>query len=384
LTDTSRARLRAARRLTDTSRALLRPAEAVSFRVISNRLNFSLTIATVGGTLKGVMRVLITGASGLLGSNLAAAAAQQSWDVLGGRRTGPVEVSGARTIALDTSDRAACVGAATSFEPDVIVHAAGVGSPGRFERDPRLAQRCVLGVEHTLAAARAVRARYVLVSCDWVFSGLRPAGQLWAEGAPCEPVNVYGRAQLAAERLVREEAGVRGLITRVADVYGVNLARPIESRAARGLAADGALARHVWARSGLVVRLGRRLRDGATLPAPADVRRSPTYAWDYAQRVCELIAQRREGVYHMAGPDSVHRRELLRLIARAFGADPELVRTGEIAEYLEACGEDPRLSLPPNTALDSGLASAALGHPSVDVEAGLWLMSEQLNGALEG
>jgi dTDP-4-dehydrorhamnose reductase len=329
------------------------------------------------------MRVLVTGASGLLGSNLAAAAAQQSWDVLGGRRTLPVEVSGARTIALDTSDRAVCMGAATSFEPDVIVHAANGGAPGRFERDQRLGQRCVLGVEHTLAAARAIRARYVLVSCDWVFSGLRPAGQLWAEGAPCEPVNAFGRAQLAAERLVREEAGVRVLITRVGDVYGVNLARPLEPRAVRGLAAESGRVRHVWERSGLAVRLGRWLLDGATLPAPADVRRSPTYAWDYAQRVCELIAQRREGVYHMAGPDSVHRREYLRLIARAFGADPELVRSGGIAEYLEACGEDPRLPLPPNTALDSGLASAALGHPSVDVEAGLWLMSEQLNRALE-
>jgi hypothetical protein len=60
------------------------------------------------------------------------------------------------------------------------------------------------------------------------------------------------------------------------------------------------------------------------------------------------------------------------------------VRAGEIPEYLEACGEDRRLALPPNTALDSGLASAELGHPSVDVEAGLWLMSEQLRRALAG
>jgi dTDP-4-dehydrorhamnose reductase len=329
------------------------------------------------------MRVLVTGVSGLLGSNLAAAAAQQSWDVLGGWRTGPVEVSGIRTVALDTSDRAACVEAATGFEPDAIVHAASAGPPGLFERDARLTERCVAGVEHTLAAARTVRAQYVLVSCDWVFSGLRPAGQLWEEDEAPEPVNAYGRAQLAAEELVREEANVRWLVTRVADVYGVNLARPIERRATGGFGAGDARARHVWERSGLAVRLGRRLLDGGAIAAPVDVRRSPTYAWDYAQRVCELIAQRREGVYHTAGPDSVHRREYLRLIARAIGADPELVRAGEIAEYLQACGEDSRLPLPPNTALDSGRASAVLGHPSVDVEAGLWLMSEQLQRALQ-
>ncbi|HEY3959532.1 MAG TPA: sugar nucleotide-binding protein [Solirubrobacteraceae bacterium] len=333
------------------------------------------------------MRILLTGVSGLIGSNLAAALVQQSWDVLGLWCAAPADVPGADTAGVDMLDRAACVAAAIAFEPDTIVHAASAGPPGQFECDPRLAQRCVLGVEHTLAAARMVRARYVLVSCDWVFSGLRPAGALWDERERPEPVNAYGRAQAAAEETVRE-SGLRWLITRVADVYGVNLARPGERRppgAGLGGADLGeARAHHIWERSGVAMRVGRRLRDGASLAAPADVRRSPTYAWDYAQRVCELIAQRREGVYHTAGPDSVHRREYLRLIARAFGADPELVRAGGIAEYLEACGEDRRLPLPPNTALDSGRASAALGHPSVDVEAGLWLMSEQLQRALAG
>jgi dTDP-4-dehydrorhamnose reductase len=326
------------------------------------------------------MRILVTGVSGLTGSNLAAALAQQSWDVLGLWRTGPVDVDGVETAGVDMLDRAACMAVATAFEPDAIVHAASAGSPGRFESDPRLVRRCVLGVEHTLAAARMVRARYVLVSCDWVFSGLRPAGQLWDERERPEPVSSYGRAQVAAEETVRE-SGVPWLITRVADVYGVNLSRPRDRRPLRSGLGD-ARARNIWERSGLAMRVGRRLQDGIAMAAPADVRRSPTYVWDYAQRVCELIAQGREGIYHMAGPDSVHRREYLRLIARAFGADPELVRAGGIAEYLEACGEDQRLALPPNTALDSGLANAALGHPSVDVEAGLWLMSEQLQRAL--
>ena len=126
----------------------------------------------------------------------------------------------------------------------------------------------------------------------------------------------------------------------------------------------------------------RRHRGRKPLPAPADVYRSPTYAWDFAQGLCELIAQEREGVYHAAGPDSVHRREYARMIARAFGCDPELVGDGDIASYLRALGEPAELALPPNTALDAGRASAALGHQSVDVEAGLWLMSDQLRRAL--
>ncbi len=355
------------------------------------------------------MRILVTGASGMLGSNIVAAAVQQSWEVLGTWHTDPAQVQGARALGVDAADRRACVSAATGFEPDVIVHAAIGGDPGGFEREPRLGRLTRLAAEHTLAAARTVHARYVLVSCDWVFSGLRPPGERWDETDMTEPVNAYGRAQLAAEELVRGESGVRWLITRVGDPYGVNLSRPTERRArgerraishgGRGHSERreipggrhrGALARHVWGHSGEAVRLLARLREGhhhngggnEPLPAPDAVYRSPTYAWDYGQRLCELIAQEREGVYHAAGPDSVHRREYARMIARAFGCDPELVGHGDIASYLRALGEPADLALPPNTALDAERTNAALGHPSVDVEAGLWLMSDQLRRAL--
>ncbi len=66
----------------------------------------------------------------------------------------------------------------------------------------------------------------------------------------------------------------------------------------------------------------------------------------------------------------MHRREYLRAIAHAFGCAPTLVVDGDIAAYLRALGEPAELTLPPNTALDSGRARAALGHPAVDVEAG--------------
>src|SRR5579863_6698135 len=110
------------------------------------------------------MRVLVTGASGLVGSNVAAAATQQSWRTLGTWCSVPVRLPGARTAHLDVADRHACVALAQEFEPDVVVHAAASVELGRLEREPRVAQLNALGTEHTLAAARAVRARYVLVS----------------------------------------------------------------------------------------------------------------------------------------------------------------------------------------------------------------------------
>jgi dTDP-4-dehydrorhamnose reductase len=390
------------------------------------------------------MRMLVTGASGLVGSNLAAAGAQQSWKVLGTWFQTPVRLPGVRTACLDVSDRHACVALAEEFEPDVLVHAAASVALGRLEREPGLAQLNRLGTEHTLAAARAVRAHYVLVSTDWVFGGQLPARQCWHEHDPTEPVNAYGRSKLAAEHAVQDSRG-SWLITRPANVYGVNLAIPV---VARGLAGGGddddgddddvgrvgagvggsgsgrvgsgggvrsgagvgggagvwgadrvggdirgadlrragiaaaVRARHVWERSSLALRWVAQLRARQPLPAPADVYQSPTYAWDYAQRVCELIAQECEGIYNTAGPDPLSRRDYLRLLARAFDCDPELVREGTAAAFLAACGEDAELKLPANTALCDEQATFVLGRPAIDPLAGHRLMREQLERVL--
>jgi dTDP-4-dehydrorhamnose reductase len=318
------------------------------------------------------MRILITGVSGLIGSNLAAAAVQQSWNVLGTWHDTQVQVAGARTGALEMADRHACVELTQDFEPDVIIHAAASVELGRLEREPYLAMLNHLGTENMLTAARAVRARFVLVSSDWVFSGHRPPGQRFSEDDRPDPVNAYGRSKRASEEAVRHWGG-HWLITRPANVYGINLSRPRE---------PGELANHIWRRSSLGLFWVRRLRDERPFPAPTSVYQSPTYAWDYAQRLCELIAQDCEGIFNTAGPDSMHRRDYLRLLARAFDCDPELVREGSVAAFLDACGETPSLKLPANTALSDAKARFALGHPAVDAQTGHRLMRDQLRRAL--
>lgn len=318
------------------------------------------------------MRVLVTGASGLIGSNVAAAAAQQSWDVRGGWHEARVRIDGVDTLQLDMANRKACVRVAMEFEPEVIVHAAGGVSLSRFERDPYLAQLDFVGAEHTLAAARAVRARYVLVSCDWVHSGYRPPGLSFSESDFPEPVNAYGRSKLACEQAAMR-SNVSWLITRVGDAYGVNMAVPV---------GNGGLPRHVWHHSGLALGLVRRLRNRTPLLVPQGFYRSPTYAWDYAQRLCELIAQGCEGIYNTAGPQGMGRREWMELLGRSFGCADGLVREGSKAAFLQACGEDARLQLPPNTSLSDEKCTAAVGAAAVAPLQGTQLMCEQLRKTL--
>jgi dTDP-4-dehydrorhamnose reductase len=367
------------------------------------------------------MRVLVTGAGGLLGSNLAAAAVQQSWEVLGTWRTLPVSVPGADTVRLDVADRHACAMLAEEFEPDVLVHAAAPSSPAHLEREPQLAEAYALATANTLAAARTVRARYVAVSCEHVFSGEWTAGERWAEDDPTAPRSALGCALRECERLV-EEYPRSWLITRPGETYGVNLAIPTtihrSGRSGRGagdhppsgydyrharppfsspspehppalaVAAFVERARHVWERSGAALRWVAWLRAGRPLAAPVGIVRTPTYAWDYAQVVCELLAQECEGVYHVAGPTALGRLAYLRLLARAFACDPRLVQEGSLAECLRACGEEldgenvlTRL-VPANLALCDRRASFVVGRAGVDPFAGLRMARRQLERVL--
>ena len=302
------------------------------------------------------MRLLVTGVSGLIGSNVAAAAAQQSWSVLGTWRETPVSLLGARTAQLDVSDRHACVTLAEELEPDVVVHAgapSGDGPPGARARSwPR----------PTSSAPRTrspPRTRYGPAT-RWSPASTSSAGaaleECWDEEDPTEPTTALGRSLLAREQLVQDFGG-SWLITRPADVYGVNLAIPAGVNLATPAGAEvraplphdplppvqaDERVRYVWERSGQPLRWVTSLRAGRLLLAPAGVRRSPTYAWDYAQRLCELIAQECEGLFNTAGPTTIGRLAQMRLLARAFGCEMELVRdgpTGHQAPHAVAAGE---------------------------------------------
>jgi dTDP-4-dehydrorhamnose reductase len=330
------------------------------------------------------MRVLVTGASGLVGSNVAAVAARQSWDVLGCFHEHPVELDGARTLALDVADRKACVTAAMEWEPDVVVHAGPSSSLTRFEQDPYLAQLDNVCAEHTLAAARSVRARYVLVSCDSIYSGLMPPGMRFEEADLPNPLHAYGRSKLACEEAVMR-SNTRWLITRPGEIYGVNASRLTSSPRAGAHTGEedevGGLA-GAWERSGTALKLVKRMRNRGLVPSPDGLWRTPTYAHDYALRLCELIAQGCEGIYNMGGPTSLNRREWVGLLADEFSCSGDLVREGAPSAFLRACGEDPRVRVPSNTSLSDAKSRAAIGVPAVAPERGVRSMREQLSRML--
>jgi dTDP-4-dehydrorhamnose reductase len=226
------------------------------------------------------VRVLVTGASGQLGRELIAVLGRRAE---GRRPSSPLEVIGLSRPRLELTDRDAVLGALTSLEPDVVIHAAAATAVDRCERAPELAWSVnALGTRYVAEGAQLAGALLCYVSSDYVFSG--ELGRAYHEWDVPAPRSVYGRSKLAGEH----ECGERATIVRTAWVagrYGDNIVRTL-----------------------------LKSERGAPLRFVVDQIGSPTLASDLAEVVVELAIGRRRGTFHVTNSGEASWFELARLV----------------------------------------------------------------------
>jgi dTDP-4-dehydrorhamnose reductase len=153
------------------------------------------------------MRYLVTGAHGMLGSDLAAVLAA----------TEGAEATLLSRADLDVTDRAAAIAAAAGH--DVIVNtAAYTAVDAAEEHESDAAAINALGAENLAIAAREAGARLVQVSTDYVFGGTATAP--YAEDTEREPLGAYGRTKAEGESLALAAHPLGTSIVRTAWLYG--------------------------------------------------------------------------------------------------------------------------------------------------------------------
>lgn len=215
-------------------------------------------------------RVLVIGASGMLGRDVCARFAPHFALITASRRSGDVLV--------DITDPRSVREAIAHVAPDVVILCAAYTNVDGCERDPDEAYRVnAFGAANVASACVDAGARLLFVSTDYVFDGARQGG--YTELDAPRPLNVYGASKLAGEEWVRAVC-VRHWIVRTAWLYGVGgkcFPRAILNAA----------------------------REGKPLRVVNDQTGSPTFTWDLAGVLLEMVQRGVPyGTYHVVNQGS--------------------------------------------------------------------------------
>ncbi|HEY6399500.1 MAG TPA: sugar nucleotide-binding protein, partial [Solirubrobacteraceae bacterium] len=154
------------------------------------------------------MRLLITGARGMLGQDVRRAAEAAGHDALGFSHA-----------ELDVTDAVAVQDALNAAAPDAVVNcAAWTNVDGAEELEPEATKINRDGAGHLARAAAAVGAWTIHVSSDYVFDGSKR--QPYVESDPTGPVSAYGRSKLSGELEVADHAPTSHTIVRSSWLFG--------------------------------------------------------------------------------------------------------------------------------------------------------------------
>lgn len=248
--------------------------------------------------------MIVTGASGLLGSALCGAR-PGGFSVAGTFWNHPVEIAGVELFKVNLADEDAADTIARR-SPAAILHCAALTQVDYCETHPDEAYRHnVLATRSVARAARLSGAYLIHISTDGVFSGNK--GHYREEDVP-DPVSVYARTKLESEGVALGEAP--GSLVARTTIYGWN--------------AIPKLSLAEWI-------LGE-LRKGKEVPGFVDAIFSPLFTGDLAGILWELCRKRPAGLLHVGSRESCSKYEFARQIASLYGFDPARVRESRLSD----------------------------------------------------
>lgn len=265
------------------------------------------------------MRVLITGGQGQLGRDLQQALAEH-------------EVQSTDLPELDVTEPSPVLDAITSFQPEVVIHAAALTDTARCESEPDLAYTVnALGARNVAVACGQAGAAMLYLSTNEVFDGAQREPYL--EFDQPNPLNTYARSKLAGERYVQTLLP-RHYIVRTAWLYGLG-------------------------GSHFPAKILSAAQERSELSVVSDEIATPTWSHDLAQAIAQLIRQPLYGVYHFTNAGACSRFEWAREVLRLAGRRDVTLRPVTTAEYRRTGGTGPRK--PPYSVLRNFAGAVSLG-----------------------
>ncbi|GAW08713.1 NAD dependent epimerase dehydratase [Lentinula edodes] len=160
------------------------------------------------------MKVIITGASGVLGSAVREAFKSTPHQVLALSNTR----TGDGLVPLDLTNTPEVEKVFTEYKPNWVIHCAAERRPDVAEKDPQGAQKLNVNVSgHLASLAKSLKYTLVYISTDYVFDGNSPP---YTPSAKTNPLQLYGRTKRDGEEVVLSVNGAKVIVLRVPVLYG--------------------------------------------------------------------------------------------------------------------------------------------------------------------
>jgi dTDP-4-dehydrorhamnose reductase len=309
-----------------------------------------------------MMKVLLTGGTGPVGSNVIRVARSKPGITVVASAFSRQPVGGwpCPTVPMDLENAASIREALQAVRPDTVIHCAAPRDEDRLEVDHEWGWRVmVLGTRWLAEACREVKAKLIFVSSDWVFGrgGQPPYGE---DSPPC-PANYFGFLKAVGETFVSSMC-TNYAIARIAGVYGPNWSDPGYEPGQPGVGFG-------WLANYFV----RRLSQGKPVVAWSDhvnVWANPSLASDVAGALLTMALQDQVGLFHCCGREGVSRLELAEAAAKVFGFDRGLVRAAS-REEMDVRHLQNRLAAPFDCRLAVASSEARLGRINLGLREGL-------------
>ncbi len=281
-------------------------------------------------------KVMITGASGLLGANLVVAA-MKTHDVIAVCHEHPIRLPNHVVVEMDLSVREDVMGLFRKTSPDWVIHCAAATDVDRCEGDPGWALSLNRDMAGYIAeAAEECHARLIHISTDAVFDGSAPP---YSEDDEAGPINVYGETKLGGERIVSELNADAAIIR--CNIFGWN-AQP---------------------KLNLAEWFLDHLENGEACFGFTDVLVSPILVNDLAEVLYQILELGLSGIYHVGSRSCLSKYDFGVRLARAFGLDENLIQP-VLSEQVALTAPRPR-----GLCLKTQKIEGYLSNPLPDVDA---------------
>lgn len=233
------------------------------------------------------MRVLVIGASGLVGGNCLRLFDSKKYVTKGTHfqfHTSTTEYL--NTINLDDRENEGVL----AFQPDVIIHCGALTNVDYCELNENESySKTFISAQNVCKLAKEKKAKLIYISTDYVFDG--KSGP-YIESDKVNPLNIYGSHKLMAEKFISEQIP-ESLIVRITNVYGNEIRN-----------------------KNFISRVVQNIQNNQQIEMllPYDQFATPINAYDVARCIDLLIEKDAKGIYHLGSTDYCSRVQLFQKI----------------------------------------------------------------------